>query len=74
MVRFVERDRRIRTSRIVSESEGMPNDNVFILNGFGIADPGFDTCPTQRLVGVVSSRKELSVLVLGHPEGMLCKL
>lgn len=59
--------------RVVGEPEGMPDDNVLILDNIAVLDPRLDASASERLVGVISCWEELSVLVLGDPDRVLGK-
>lgn len=67
-------DGEVLNSGVVGEAKGVPDDNVVIDNVVPILDPGLDTLSANGLVGVVTSREQLTVLVLGDPDRGLAEL
>lgn len=67
-------DGEVLDSGVVGEPEGVPDDNVVVDDVIPILDPGLDALSTDGLVGVVTSREQLTVLVLGDPDGGLAEL
>lgn len=67
-------DGEILNSGVVGESESVPDDNVVVDDVVPVLDPGLDILSTDRLVGVVTGREWLAILVLGDPDGGLAEL
>ena len=58
----------------VVEAKSVPDDNIFIDDEIRLVNPALDSSSAEGLVGIVSSREQLAVLVLGDPKGLLSKL
>ena len=60
---------------VVSQSERVPNNDIFVLHVVVSRDPRPDPLRLAvRLVGVLAARKQLLVLVLGHVDMVVPEL
>lgn len=72
--RLGRHDREVFWSRDVLERVRVPDNDVFVLNVVLSSNPRADAVPSSTLVGVRAGGEELSILVLGDPDGVLAEL